>query len=117
MAGGSVEALPANRFGLVTCGGFLRIDGDELDFGIGVTSILSFNPQALDELRVQLTSHKKKFQDGEKQMRLLDLEVRAQSQQPKPWVPMRLPSEVQVAMETRFSHIEEMLRRRQKQHA
>ena len=30
---------------------------------------------------------------------------------------MGLPSEVQVAMETRFSHIEEMLRRHQKQHA
>ena len=73
--------------------------------------------QALDECRAQLTSHEKKFQDGERQMRRLHDEVRAQNQQPKPEVPMGLPSEVQAAMETRFSQIEETLQKHQRQYS
>ena len=42
-----MEALPAIRSGRITCGGFLRIYGEELDLGIGVTSILSLTPISL----------------------------------------------------------------------
>ena len=62
--------------------------------------------QALDECRARLTTHEKKFQDGERQMRRLHDEVRAQNQQPKPEVPMGLPSEVQAArLRRRFKGI------------
>ena len=71
--------------------------------------------QVLDECRAQLVTHEKKFQDGEKQIRRLQDEVKAQQQQPKPEVQVGLPSEIQVAIETRFAQIEETLRKSQKQ--
>ena len=66
--------------------------------------------QVLDECRAQLVTHEKKFQDGERHMRRLQEETKAQQMQPKPEAPMGLPSEVQVATETQFAQIEEMLR-------
>ena len=41
------EALPATRFGLITCIGLWRMLRDELDLAIVVKSILSSNPVAL----------------------------------------------------------------------
>ena len=47
MGGGSVDALPATRFGLITCRGWWKIDGEELDLRFGVVSILSLTPLSL----------------------------------------------------------------------
>ena len=65
--------------------------------------------QVLEECRTQLGAHEKKFLDGERQMRRLQDEMKAQHQQPKPEVHMGLPAEVQAAIEIRFSQIEETL--------
>ena len=42
--------------------------------------------------------------------------MKAQHQQPKPEAHVGLPSEVQAAIETQFSQIEETLRKNQKQY-
>ena len=43
------------------CRGLWRIEGDELDLGIGVTSILSFNPTSLAARFVIEGTYKKKL--------------------------------------------------------
>ena len=58
--------------------------------------------QVLDECRAQLVVHEKRFQDGERQTRRRQDELKAQRQQSKPEVHMGLCSEVQAAIETRF---------------
>ena len=60
---------------------------------------------ALDKHRTQLGTHEKKLQDGERHMHRLHEEVTAHKNQPKPEVREGLPSDVQVAMETRFTRI------------
>ena len=73
--------------------------------------------QVLEECRTQLVAHERKFQDGERQVRRLQDEMKAQHQQPKPEAHVGLPADAQAAIESRFSQIEETLRKSQKQYS
>ena len=72
---------------------------------------------SLDETRKQLEIQDKKLQDGERQMRRLQDEVAAARVRPKPEVQEGLPIDVQAALETRFTQIEEMLQKSQQQYS